>query len=249
MPLRKRLLSTLALLALSPAFAQSPAAQPGQAEWIGIATPPAPDFTHAAWIWADSPGIDPTQDAKPGTVVFRRPIDLPTNAAISSAYACIAADDRFKFALNGKVLGTGDRWQTPVMIDLAGALRPGANALVIEVRNDESTGTINAAGLIGKIRIDLAGMPAREIVTDAAWTSTESAATAKPVKVIGPLGSGPWSALTMNPAAADNNLPREGRWEPRITHVGHLFGMLITFQTNREARLGMTHQIIQIGKT
>ena len=201
-----RLVSTISLLAVAPALSQSPAAQPWQAQWIGIATPPVLDFTQASWIWANSPGVDPTHNAQPGTVFFRRQIDLPAGAAISSATAWITADDRFKLSLNGKTLGEGTRWQNPVLIDLTSALRPGSNAMVIEARNDESSGPINAAGLIGKIRIELDGQPAREIVTDAAWTFKESGSSEQAVKVIGAYGSGPWAMPAVNPASAQMNL-------------------------------------------
>jgi alpha-L-rhamnosidase len=201
-----RFFSAISLMAVAPAFSQLTAAPPWQAEWIGIAAQPFPDLTQASWIWADTPDVDPARNAEPGTMSFHRQIDLPADAAISSATALIAADDRFKLSLNGKVLGEGSSWQKPVMIDFSGGLRAGANSLLIEVRNDASTGPLNAAGLIGEIRIELVGLPVREIVTDAAWTCTESASGPKPVKVIGALGSGPWSAMTVNPAAAQMNL-------------------------------------------
>ena len=162
-----QVISAISLLAVAPAFSQVPVAQSWQAEWIGIPAPSAPDLTGSSWIWINDPGVDPTQNAKPGTVFFHRQIDLPADVGISSAVAMIAADDRFKISLNGKVLGNGTSWQKPVLIDLSGELRTGPNALVIEVQNDASVGPINAAGLIGKIHIDLTELPVQEIVTDA----------------------------------------------------------------------------------
>ena len=201
-----RIISALSLWAVVPAFSQLPAEQPWQAEWIGIPAPSAPDLTGSSWIWINEPGVDPTQNAKPGTVFFHRQIDLPADIGISSAVAMIAADDRFKLSLNGKVLGNGTSWQKPVLIDLSGELRKGPNALVIEVQNDASVGPINAAGLIGKIHIDPTGLPAQEIVTDAKWTCAEGTSAPQPVKVIGVLGSGPWSGITVDQASAQTNL-------------------------------------------
>ena len=204
-----RSLASVAILLLPCQVTGSAASTPApgwQAQWIGPARVAEADLTGATWIWSDEPGLDATRNAKPGSRFFRRKIDIPSDGDISSAIAVFTADNRFNIIVNGKTLGGGSNWQQPRSIDLAGALQAGSNQIIIHAENDSDEGAINAAALIGKIRIELEGKPAQEIITDPAWESAEDlgASSWKPVKVVGPLGMQPWGEIKSGGSAQTN---------------------------------------------
>lgn len=174
---------------------------PWNAEWIGPSLPSLNDLDGAQWIWADEPGRDPTRNASPGRKVFRKTLEVPKQATLRSASALIAADNRFKLTVNGKDLGRGGEWQRPALIDIRGAMKPGSNEIVVEATNDEDSGTINAAGVIGKFRIECEGLAPIDAVTDASWIAGD-----KPAKVIGPMGAGPWADVKVAESASMANL-------------------------------------------
>ncbi|MCX6937280.1 MAG: L-rhamnose isomerase [Verrucomicrobia bacterium] len=189
-----------ALLASSPLFistaaAESPPDRVWQAQWIGPALAPSIELADAAWIWSDEAGVDPARNAKPGSVFFRREILLPATAKVVAATARFSADNHFKLFVNGERGGGRDEWARPKTIQFAPSLRPGLNRILIQADNDGET--TNAAGLIGKIRIELKGGAVQEIATDANWESapTIDSPAWKTVKVIGKQGVAPWGDL------------------------------------------------------
>jgi hypothetical protein len=159
------------------------------------------DLGGAQWIWADEPGMDPVRNAAAGKRVFQKRIQIPAGAKITSGAALFTADNRFKLVINGIAAGEGNDWQKPTRLDVTSHLRPGENEIVVHAENDADSGAINAAALIGKLRVELDGSPALECVTDASW----QCASGK-VRVIGPLGTGPWQGLTANAAPVDSNV-------------------------------------------
>ena len=74
--------------------------------------------------------------------------------------------------------------------------------------NDPDSGAINAAAVIGKIRIAQEGLAVQEILTDAKWQSAEAvdAAAWKPVRVVGNLGIAPWVGIQGGPDSSTVNL-------------------------------------------
>jgi len=190
------------------AAAESPSNHDWRAQWIGPATSPAIDLNAASWIWSDEAGVDPTRNAKPGNRFFRRQIDLDVTAKVVSATAMFTADNHFKLIVNGKSVGSGDDWQHPESIDIAEALRSGSNSIVVQGGNDPDAGSINAAAVIGKIRIEQNGRGAQEIVTDSKWESAQAADAAvwKPVRVVGNLGIAPWGEVKGGSGATPVNL-------------------------------------------
>jgi hypothetical protein len=193
---------------LTAAFAEKPSDHAWQARWIGPAAPPAVDLNGAQWIWADVPGVDPTRNAPPGDRFFRRDLEVHLTAPLVSAVALFAADNHFKLSVNGREIGGGDSWQHPTLIDLAPALQTGSNHVLIRGNNDPDSGAINAAGLIGKIRLEYQGGAVEEIVTDASWqaAATADAAVWQPVKLVGPVGTAPWTAMVSTSSTATANL-------------------------------------------
>ncbi|MEI8036990.1 MAG: alpha-L-rhamnosidase C-terminal domain-containing protein [Verrucomicrobiota bacterium] len=197
------LLRTFSLIALfhfvGALKAESPSDFHWSARWIGPGSGNTPDLAGANWIWADEPGADPVKNAAVGTREFTKNVVLPPGRRIARATAVFTADDRFELLVNGKPVGSGDAWQRPARIDITSALRPGANALLVKAVNGPSSGSVNAAGLIGKIRIEPAGAPPLEIATDSSWVSQ-----GRPARVIGPLGTAPWGNLREDAGPASN---------------------------------------------
>ena len=188
-------------------FAEAPSDHAWQAQWIGPKLTPAVDLQGASWIWAEEPGVDPRQNAPAGDRHFHLSIELPADAVIESATAAFAADNHFKVFANGREAGGASDWQKPTAVDLTGFLKPGTNALRVTATNDPASGAVNAAGLIGRVRVQLAGRQVLEWVTDATWRAgtAENPSEARAAMVLGGLGTAPWSA--MNTSAAGGTAP------------------------------------------
>ncbi len=188
-------------------LAESASPDPWRAQWIGPAALPGVTLDGASWIWSDETGVDATRNAPAGTQFFRRELDLSNAATISRAVAVFAADNHFKLQVNGKQIGAGDDWQNPVSLDIAAALKPGRNEIVVQADNDPASGSVNAAGLIGKIQIVSGDGAVLEIATDSSWKSSANLpAGSKPVRVLGGLEIPPWSAINRGSASAQRNL-------------------------------------------
>jgi hypothetical protein len=191
-------LFSAAAVLVHPAFAADPPARAWHARWIGpvMSDPPQLDLNGALWIWVDEPDVDATRNAPQGVRFFRRDITLPAGVKAASAFALFAADNHFQLLVNGFEAGRGDDWQKPQLINLASLLRPGVNRFTVRVDNDAQTGEINAAGVIGRIRVEVAGAPSVDVVTDASWQAHADAnrTGAWPAaKVLGPVGQAPWT--------------------------------------------------------
>lgn len=195
-----------AFLVAGLACAEKPSDHAWQAQWIGPA--PRMDLQGAFWIWTDEPGADPLASAPSGARFFRRGIEIKGGAVIQQAIAAFAADNHFKLRVNGRVVGGGDDWQNPVELDITSALKPGLNEITVQADNDPASGSVNAAGLIGKIRIEQGDGAVREIVTDASWGGSMNATAppSKPARVLGGVGTAPWSALRTTSGGAPRNL-------------------------------------------
>ncbi|GAA2631725.1 alpha-L-rhamnosidase [Paractinoplanes durhamensis] len=152
---------------------------------------------NAHWIWF--PEGDPAVTAPAATRYLRREFTAPAGPW-TDAQLVVTGDDTTDVWLNGTYLAgsprTTDAWKQARYVDLAAALRAGANTLEIAVRNT-STGP---AGLLGHLRVAAAAGTV-DLVTDGAW----QAANAVPkswvsAKELGVYGSGPWAR---NVAAPD----------------------------------------------
>jgi len=191
-----------------PLMAEKASDHEWKARWIGPSVPPPVDLNGASWIWSNEQGVDPTRNAAPGERDFSRSIEIHLTAPLASAVALMAADNHFKLVVNDREVGAGSSWQHPVMMDLTQALQPGGNRILVRCSNDPDSGEINAAGLIGKIRIEYDGGKVEEIVTDGQWTASAGpdAAASGAATVIGPLGSGPWQGVHAGGPEAMSNL-------------------------------------------
>lgn len=193
MSMSKLTLLVSALLAVPAALSAAPAESEGswRCQWIGPAIPPTVSLTGASWIWTDEPGVDATRNAPTGERHFLREFVLADGSPVSAAAALFTADDRFRVSVNGVDAGGSDHWMRPAVMDIASAIHPGTNRVEVLCSNGETAGSINAAGLIGRLRIERRDGTALEVVTDASWQSAEPR---KPVRVLGAFGMAPWGS-------------------------------------------------------
>lgn len=106
------------------------------------------------WIWSQ-PGAE--AKAAPGTVYFRKILDLP--AKPEQAGAVIACDNSFKLFINGKEAASGNDHNKPVLVNLMPHLKEGENVFAVAAINhpansgSEESDQANPAGLIWYARI------------------------------------------------------------------------------------------------
>ncbi|MET0495834.1 MAG: family 78 glycoside hydrolase catalytic domain [Actinoplanes sp.] len=171
-------------------------------DWIGArATPATNILPGASWIWY--PQGNPADSAPVGTRFFRRAFDLPAGARVTAATFQLTADDSFVLTVNGRQVArspqVNDSWRTAVDADLTGDLRPGRNVIAVQAANAQP----GPSGLVGRLRVELAGADPISLVTDAAWKSSDTDVpgwqqpgfddSAWPAALVAaPYGSGPW---------------------------------------------------------
>ncbi|HEY0534516.1 MAG TPA: family 78 glycoside hydrolase catalytic domain [Actinoplanes sp.] len=155
----------------------------------------------AHWIWY--PEGDPTQNAPAATRYLRRDFTAPAGP-YSDAQLVLTGDDAIDVWLNGTYLAgsprTTDAWKQARYVDLAAALKTGANTLEVAVRNT----TAGPAGLLAHLRVVAAGGTV-DLVTDGAWQAANSVPKSwVGAKDLGAYGSGPWagSVAAPDPGAA-----------------------------------------------
>ena len=179
-----------------------------QGDWIGAhRKAPGLSFTGANWIWY--PEGDPASSVPAGTRAFRRTFDLPAGARITAAELQLTADDSFIVYVNGVQVGqspaVAEAWRTASTVDVAPALRAGANVIAVEAVNSFA----GAAGLLARLHVDTSGAPL-DLVTDGAWKSATAPGSgwqqpgfddsAWPGARVGPAyGSGPWGSSVSVP--------------------------------------------------
>ena len=88
------------------------------------------------WIWPQGAVADGQ------TAWFVRDFTLP--AGPERAELWITCDNEFDAWLNGQGVASGDDWMTPVRVDVAGALHPGENQLLVRGSNRESQAGLSA---------------------------------------------------------------------------------------------------------
>jgi hypothetical protein len=200
-----------ALDAIEKEGARPAAADPG--------APLTVDFRGAKWIWDRKAG------EADGKCYLHKTFTLPAGRPPSRASLVITCDNRWTLHVNGRKAGrcppSKDAWMHPQVVDVGGQLVAGANAIAVEGINEGK----GLAGLILKMKAELAGGRVFELATDASWTSTQHpedgwdragfipGADWQPVKVVGAYGAQPWgnvsageSARAADPAATASYL-------------------------------------------
>jgi hypothetical protein len=166
-----------------------------------------PEFGSAQWIWHKEG--NPAVSAPPGTRYFRRVVTLDAGSGIASARLLMTADNAFKCYVNGRRVGTGDDWQHPYVMNIASALKSGANLIAVAATN--TTDSLSPAGLIGVLSIKLSDGRTIEVPTDQSWETSVTAAQSWNSSVaalggwaaamqLGPLGMAPWGEVGVPPA-------------------------------------------------
>ena len=112
--------------------------------------------------------------APPGKRYFRRVVTLPADSRIASARMLMTADNEFVCYVNGRRVGSGDNFNQAYGMNVASALKPGANLIAVAATN--TTDNPNPAGLIGLLSIKLRDGRTIEVPTDESWETSMKAA-------------------------------------------------------------------------
>jgi alpha-L-rhamnosidase len=187
--------------------------------WIGAPADPdkPPSLAGSSWIWF--PEGDPASSAPAATRYFRGSFDLA--GEVRGARLVMTADDGFTAWVNGEqvadVEAGNDNWRRPVLIDVAGELKQGANTIAVQATNASQS----PAGLLGRLEVTIAD-GVRNIDTSAAWRSTDAEPsgdwhatgyddTAWPAaKVAATWGAGPWGNVQVPAELSGAPLLRRG---------------------------------------
>ena len=160
--------------AVAPRPAPTPAAtlRVTQGSWPTPA-PGAPiDLAPARWLWI------PCERTLASTfVLFRRELELA--GPVVSARGFVSADSRYRLFVNGRRVQYGPAPCDPRSyeadpLDLASYLRPGRNAIGVEVLyygHGEGTWTGGKPGFVLAVRVELEGGRVLELVSDAHWSA------------------------------------------------------------------------------
>ncbi len=165
------------------------AAADWKAKWIGADErdnyeDPESLFHHlkpARWISSGSAAGKPA--------AFRTSFTLRSGRAVRRAFVLMSADPRYDFFLNGVNLIRGRNTRMPDYLDLTAEVRPGENAVTVNVPwNNEGK---KAAALIGVLRVEFADGEPLSILTGPAWKTDAGA----DVRDLGAYGMEPWGRI------------------------------------------------------
>jgi hypothetical protein len=184
----------------------------GRVIWGGPLSPEptaesdVPQLDAAKWIWRQEG--NPAAAVPPGTRYFRRVVKLDDGVSIQSARLVLTCDNSFECWVNGRRVGEGDRFDRLYVMNVAGALKPGAN--VVAVAGTNGADAPNPAGLIGLLTIRLQDGRKLDVATDQSWEAAEKvagdwrSATAgdgwSGAMELGPWGMAPWGEPEFTPA-------------------------------------------------
>jgi alpha-L-rhamnosidase len=173
-----------------------------QASWISAAieADPPEAVSMGDWIWhpaAREPGE---------VVVFRRVLDIRSDAPVERALICLAADRSFILYVNGRQIGHQVGCDVLAEYELDTLLRQGPN--VIAIRAEAGN---NACGLTVGLRIRYEDGAIDTLGSDGAWRSSPEASDgwkgiafadgAWPcAAIVVPFGDPPWGELSRRPA-------------------------------------------------
>ncbi|MGI6128315.1 MAG: family 78 glycoside hydrolase catalytic domain, partial [Planifilum sp.] len=141
-----------------------------QAEWIGVSDSDHLTLDGLKWIWY--PEGNPAQGAPEAERYFRKTFHLPEDREITAGRLLLTADDGFVLYVNGERVASSprvtDSWKEAMLVDVASALKPGANVFAIEAINDGS-----AAGLIGALQVDFQEGEPFYVHLDSTWKTAK----------------------------------------------------------------------------
>jgi alpha-L-rhamnosidase len=199
----RSLLAALAALVLIPVHATSATA----AAPLPTAAAAPVTLTGAHWIWY--PEGSPAQDAPAATRYLRKTFTAPAGPYTDAQFV-VTGDDTVDVWVNGTFLAGSvrgaDSWKKASYIDIAAALKPGANTVAVAARN-----TSGPAGVLGRVHVASAAGTV-DLTTDGSWQAANSvpenwadgAGTWTAATDLGAYGAAPWNdgVAAPDPAAA-----------------------------------------------
>ena len=165
--------------------------------FAATATNALPPLQKASWIWAGE------NDA-----ICQLRMTLTLDAAPEAASILITADNGYELFVNSALAGfdigaEGEIWSTVERYDLKSRLTRGKN--VIGIRGSDLGGI---RGVVAALRIEIAGKPPLEIVTDDQWRACSKGEPSeyshpeyienpdwRKARIVGPMGMPPWGPL------------------------------------------------------
>ncbi|APU16102.1 alpha-L-rhamnosidase [Actinoalloteichus fjordicus] len=177
-----------------------------QAQWVGAATPEAPlELDGASWIWS----ADASQEtAPPGSRWFHGELRLPADAEVTRARIVATADDDFTLYLSGdQVLHAPeevDTWRRAQLADCTAEVRAAGGRVVLAVVAHNRPGpSVNPAGLLLRLLVELADGQTAELTSGPGWRVTDTEPEGFPdpdvddgtwtdAAVLAAYGAGPW---------------------------------------------------------
>ncbi|WP_425616466.1 c-type cytochrome [Anatilimnocola sp. NA78] len=156
------------------------------------------------WLWSN-------KGAKDGEMAFfRKTFDLKEVPA--SATFAGSCDNVFTLFVNAKHCVEHNNWETPVREDVLKHLAKGQNVIALRCRNEGG-----AAGMIGQLVLKFKDGSTQIVATDKSWLSNTEPSDGwqqltfddkawKPAHVIGKLGIGPWTSVSLNGARPAGSL-------------------------------------------
>lgn len=191
-------------------------------EWIGSPNrAPQAGLDDANWIWHSG---DP-DTVPPGERYFRAEVEISSASEVTLAQMQMTADDSFVLYVNGEeVLASGteaDAWRTVRVTDIASYLHDGTNTLAVEVTNAGGPlGVGGAAGLLGRLHIEVKDGSAVDSRTDSSWRSSDVATSGWEAeefddsewtasKIVAAYGEGPWGTSASAPTPPEPLLRRD----------------------------------------
>lgn len=150
------------------------------------------------WIWTSAKAGD-------GEIVFfRKAIELKEEP--KSAVFTGSCDNAFTLFVNAKHCVEHNTWEQPVKEDVLNHLTKGSNLIALRCRNEGG-----AAAMIGQLVVKYADGSTEKFATDKTWLGSKEGKEGwqqpkfddkewKPAHVIGKLGIGPWTQVTLDGA-------------------------------------------------
>ncbi|MCC6231048.1 MAG: c-type cytochrome [Verrucomicrobiales bacterium] len=130
------------------------------------------------WVWAKPATAD--------AVSLRTTLNAPAEFREATLY--VTCDNGAKVLLNDRVVATNDDWNSPTKVDLTPYLKPGANQLRAEARNEGGV-----AGFTARLRIKTKDNQDVVIDSDTHWEAKVAGeGTWQKAISVGRYGSDPW---------------------------------------------------------
>jgi alpha-L-rhamnosidase len=235
----RSLLAAMAALVLIPVQATSASAAAAAAP-VGLAG------AHRIWY----PEGNPAQDAPAATRYLRRTFTAPAGP-YSDAQLVVTGDDTLDVWVNGTYLAgstrAADSWKKASYVDVAAALKSGANTIAVAARNNGGP-----AGVLGHLHV-ASGSGMVDLVTDTSWQAATSvpenwtdpavSEVAWPAATdLGAYGVGPWNSdvVAPDPTVASpvsaSGLTVERRANPVGVGARPRFGWRLTSGTSAQVQ-------------